>query len=127
MKVKDLLGIIVLNTSTNIEICSYDEMFLVEDILNVYTSKDSKLHEFDDFEIDSIAVDDNKLIIYLDVEIKDERKIIDWYVYTDIDDSCGFNDEQWGTVEQYEPIFEGETEKDAIERVRKEMERKEDK
>lgn len=44
--------------------------------------------------------------------------IIGWYAYTIRVQNVGINNEQWETVEQYEPIFDGETEQDAKERVR---------
>lgn len=41
------------------------------------------------------------------------KEIIGWYTCTTIEENVGINDEQWGTVTNYSPIFEGETEEDA--------------
>ena len=41
------------------------------------------------------------------------KKIIGWYPYTVIVQNVGVNGEQYGTITNYEPIFEGETQEDA--------------
>ena len=49
---------------------------------------------------------------------RNQKEIIGWYEYTVHEYDVGINDEQYGIVTNYEPIFEGEKESDAIERVR---------
>ena len=49
------------------------------------------------------------------------KEIIGWYQYSTIVYGVGINGEQYATVTNYEPIFEGETEEDARLRVEKEV------
>ena len=41
------------------------------------------------------------------------KKIIGWYPYSTIVENVGINGEQYTTITNYEPIYEGETEEDA--------------
>ena len=50
---------------------------------------------------------------------RNQKEIIGWYEYTTQELEVGINNEQYHAVTNYEPIFEGETEVEAIERVRK--------
>lgn len=45
------------------------------------------------------------------------KEIIDWYEYTTLEKDVGINNEQYDTVTNYEPIFEGESIDDAKRRV----------
>ena len=47
-----------------------------------------------------------------------KKEIIGWFEYTTHEYDVGINNEQYDTVTNYEPIFEGETEVDAKKRVR---------
>ena len=55
------------------------------------------------------------------------KKIIGWYEYTVVENNVGINGEQYNTVTNYEPIFEGETEVDAKERIKCPKKKREDK
>lgn len=55
-----------------------------------------------------------KQIKTLEEELEEmNKKIIGWYPYTVIVQNVGVNGEQYGTITNYEPIFEGETQEDA--------------
>lgn len=52
------------------------------------------------------------------------KEIIGWYEYTTIEENVGINNEQYDTVKNYEPIFEGETEEDVQLRIGEKNENK---